>query len=379
MTPSPWNAQSSRPSVEWLESLLWTGTDEDLRVYAAMDGNWCFELYGRLLQSDLSWAHLFHGGIALKGSANAPFVIALERGHAFTRWLVEDGWGKGWGIFFGASTKAARRRYGPMQKYPQFHEPTNKDRVKLSQSTGLEDPIWLVREHFRRFSSVEFENSGEMVNFRFYDPATLRTYMPTCGNYELSRFFGPVKYYVAEGFCEVASLNRPQDVYSFSAWFDTDASSASGPRTQINHPPMIFEGDCFDMQTGKQTEIERSPVAFEEVERKNSGLWLMRKGQAKEFEKRKDKCFTEKTCNFIQKHYETKSSQTDLRKFIEKEKMDAERYGFHTEINALNFIICAYLHGDQFKADLEVRPQKARPDFDKDLHALANSTVKQNG
>jgi hypothetical protein len=49
-----------------------------------------------------------------------------------------------------------------------------------------------LRVHFRRFLMVELPD-GERWYFRFYDPRLLPVYLSTCNEWELRKFFGPVR------------------------------------------------------------------------------------------------------------------------------------------------------------------------------------------
>jgi hypothetical protein len=93
----------------------------------------------------------------------APYLVRLEAGSEFTQWVLEQGWGKHWGIF------------------------------ALSAGDLRE-----MRRHFRRFLTVH-DPSGKPLLFRYYDPRVLRTYLPTCNAEELSALFGPVTCYLLEG------------------------------------------------------------------------------------------------------------------------------------------------------------------------------------
>ena len=76
--------------------------------------------------------------------------------------LLDEGWGRSWGVF-----------------------------ATIHDSTAL-------RRHLRRFLKVHDEDGREMV-FRFYDPRVLRVYLPTCRRDELAQVFGPVSSYLTEG------------------------------------------------------------------------------------------------------------------------------------------------------------------------------------
>ena len=272
-----------RPTVEQIEAILWEEATSDLRVYALVDGYWAHGLYGRLLASpDLSWAHMYHGHVALNRIQDAPFIIGLKRGHKLTRWLIEEGWGSGWGIFFTASTRRARDYYGTPKVWDKHFLRVNEELVKLGCLVeGDTDPLWVMRAHFRRFGLVEFEDDGRVVFFRYHDPAVLHTYIPSCTNRELLHFFGPVRHYFAEGYCEVESLNRPDLYCRFAARLNIPELSEHP--LKLKDPPMRYDGWCFSLRDNSKAAIERGSASHEYSQRERGFVPMIRKGQIERF------------------------------------------------------------------------------------------------
>jgi Domain of unknown function (DUF4123)/FHA domain len=92
----------------------------------------------------------------------APHLVTLPPGSPVLEPLVQEGWGKSWGVFV------------------TCHQPFGE-----------------LRKHFRRFLLVELPD-GRQVYFRFYDPRVLRVFLPTCAPSESTEFFGPVCRLVVE-------------------------------------------------------------------------------------------------------------------------------------------------------------------------------------
>ena len=92
----------------------------------------------------------------------APHMVELLPGHGFTDRLLDEGWGRSWGVF-----------------------------------VTIPDPT-ILRRHLRRFLKVRDE-AGRSLLFRFYDPRVLRVFLPTCRPDELAQLYGPITSYVAEG------------------------------------------------------------------------------------------------------------------------------------------------------------------------------------
>jgi hypothetical protein len=54
-----------------------------------------------------------------------------------------------------------------------------------------------MRAHFRSLVNV-YDEKGNPMMFRFYDPRVLRRFLPTCKPAELKVFFGDVESFFAE-------------------------------------------------------------------------------------------------------------------------------------------------------------------------------------
>jgi hypothetical protein len=94
----------------------------------------------------------------------APYLVALRPDSGLLDGLVREGWGARWAIYL-----SSRR------------------------------PFDEVRRHLRRFLMVEDDETGEAFYFRFYDPKTLRVFLPTCTPRQRADFFGETDAFFAEG------------------------------------------------------------------------------------------------------------------------------------------------------------------------------------
>lgn|SRR5262245_9844349 len=137
-------------------------TDEDNKVFAALDGASVPDLLDRLYGLLPEFECLFRGELEPDVAEVAPYLVQLEPNSEFTKWLVTRGWGQHWGIF-GVSTADFRS----------------------------------LRRHFRTLLTV-YDPTGRPMLFRYYDPRVLRTYLPTCNAGELSAVFGPITGYILE-------------------------------------------------------------------------------------------------------------------------------------------------------------------------------------
>jgi len=108
------------------------------------------------------WRCLFTGQLEPDMAIVAPYLVELEQSSAFTRRLLAEGWGKNWGVY-------------------------------LTSQLAL-PALWRnVRQQVHVYGP-----NLESLFFRFYDPRVMRNYLPTCSPRQLTEFFGPVEFYIAE-------------------------------------------------------------------------------------------------------------------------------------------------------------------------------------
>jgi hypothetical protein len=106
---------------------------------------------------------LYEGVEGAKLAQVAPYLVRLTSDSKLLEALVNEGWGKSWGVYLTCA--------GDFQE---------------------------IRRHLRHFLQVKLPD-GEQVYFRFYDPRVMRVFLPTCTAEEATQFFGPIQRYVLEG------------------------------------------------------------------------------------------------------------------------------------------------------------------------------------
>ena len=143
------------------------------KVYAVLDGASVPKLPHRLWQDQPSNVCLYRGDLEPDLVYTAPYLVDLTADSAFTQWVLQEGWGKHWGIF--AITPS---------------------------------DLKTLRKHFRTFLMV-FSPEGKPLYFRYYDPRVLRVYLPTCNVEEMRTVFGPIINYVVEA-------ENPEQLVRFS-------------------------------------------------------------------------------------------------------------------------------------------------------------------
>lgn len=132
-------------------------------LYGVLDGARSTRVLSLLRKADDEHASLYEG---LEGEVLAPFgpfLVQLRPGSRLLSSVLEEGWGRSWGIFL--HTTAAFRH---------------------------------VRRHLRRFLMVT-TGSGTGLYFRFYDPRVLRVFLPSCTPRQSTMLFAEVRSFLMEG------------------------------------------------------------------------------------------------------------------------------------------------------------------------------------
>lgn len=132
-------------------------------LYGIFDGASVPDLPMRLYHAQLPNHCLFNGDLDPDLAYVAPYLVYLPPEHEFTEWVFGEGFGDDWGIF-------VHTRHSIIE----------------------------MRRHFRSLINV-YDEKGNSMTFRYYDPRVLRKYLPTCSPRELSAFFGNVDALFAEG------------------------------------------------------------------------------------------------------------------------------------------------------------------------------------
>jgi hypothetical protein len=130
-------------------------------LWAVLDCARDRRIYRELSVSRLDYQCLYSGDLPTELKIVAPHMVELSPKYRFTAHLLEQGWGRSWGVF-----------------------------VRINDVTRL-------RHHLRKLLTAQSED-GRKLLFRFYDPRVLRRYLPTCTREELQQVFGPVSAYYAE-------------------------------------------------------------------------------------------------------------------------------------------------------------------------------------
>lgn len=142
----------------------------EFNVFAVLDGASVPDLLDVFDEFQPDHVCLYRGELDPSLAECAPYLVRLQFDHPFTTWLLQEGWGKHWGIF----------------------------------ATSQAD-MPAVRKHFRTFLVVK-DPDGNQLYFRYYDPRVLRLYLPTCNLLERSVVFGPLQMIIVEDVAAKACL-----------------------------------------------------------------------------------------------------------------------------------------------------------------------------
>ena len=326
----PQEAKESTFIPDSVKASLFSKVTEDIAAYAIIDGQWCEDIYGRLLGDEsANWCSLIAGEVAQELALTAPYLVRLEPDTELTNWLIEDGWGKGWGIYFLASKSKAKELY----RTPPAESLKNQlERGAFVGSPDISEDdatdVVLLRRHFRRYLRVEFESDGRLVRFRFFDPAVLRVWLLSCNPLEAQAFFGPISDFIAEDWCEEASLCHDHQLWHFAA-------PATGAPCK---------GERFDMHTRQRTFIPALPESSTQTnDRPKSHITLIRKAQEKAFEDMQWELFVAKVISALSQEEDCKIfsflSYGEIRDFVMSKLVLAKQQGFKKQNEMYNFVL----------------------------------------
>lgn len=153
-----------RPSFsDRVAHLRWLISRERYPLYAVLDAARDERVLASLIGSEARFQSLYEGWQAQSLADVAPFLVSLPLDGPFLDRLLEQGFGRAWGVF-------------------------------LSSDLPFEE----IRRQLRQHLKVTDED-GRHLLFRWYDPRVLRAYLPTCTPFEAQVFFGPIERMFCEG------------------------------------------------------------------------------------------------------------------------------------------------------------------------------------
>jgi hypothetical protein len=179
----------------------------------------------------------------------------------------------------------------------------------------MHDPAWGMfgagdinleglRRHLRRFLVV-LSPAGQKMNFRFYDPRVLTTFLDCCTTTELDDFFGPLERY--------------------------------GIPTENSAGALFF-----------RRRVESRPKRREDI------LLKLRPAQMRAFAKASEERFADRLVNFLQEQFPDAAAEPRgfLKAALVEQIGRAREYGFTTEAQLSTYAITAWLLGATFDEDM---------------------------
>ncbi|HWB06990.1 MAG TPA: DUF4123 domain-containing protein [Verrucomicrobiales bacterium] len=124
-------------------------------AYAILDGAVVRQLPDYLDERDSPFACLLRGETDPLVLTRAPYLVRIAPGDEILSWILEEGWGRNWGMF-----------------------------TAVAPDTPFDD----VLDHFRQFVQVRLPD-GRVVFFRFYDPRVQRLFLPSCDAAQAGELF----------------------------------------------------------------------------------------------------------------------------------------------------------------------------------------------
>lgn len=342
-----------------VKQILWENATEETGVYAFLDGAWSPNIYSFLVDSDCAWCSLYQGSALLSRLPKTPWIVRLNKASSFTKWLLDEGWGQGWSLFFRAEDSEVRDTMGTVngERLSKL-----RDDGQFAASTGLEDdeshPLLLLRRHFRQFTRVEFEDSGGFVLFRFFDPGVLPVYLDSCNEQELTTFFGPVRSFIIEVFSEASSLNRPDALYIFRRHPEQERAKQTQDRDRRPGPLPSFTAAWFEKGMTREKPLPLDFTRHHVVEREGNALLMIRAPQRAMLAAERQLIFQEKVSQTLAGMglaVDKAPGFRNLRTFAARQ-IDAGRvHGLKTQAELMGYAQCALVLGE------DLTPTRATP------------------
>jgi hypothetical protein len=146
---------------EIAQTALWKLLSQDEEsaardVFVILDGASVQVLPDYAAERKAEFACLYIGETDPRALARAPFLVRVAAGSELARWLLEEGWGRNWGLF-----------------------------ALCSAGTDLDTVLRDLQEIL-----VARLPDGRVVRFRFYDPRIWRPFFLTCGAEQLRQLYG---------------------------------------------------------------------------------------------------------------------------------------------------------------------------------------------
>lgn len=281
------------------------------RVYAILDGARDESIYTRLDGSFQEYCCLYSGDLAQELRVTAPYLVQLDAEDTIARDILNQGWGRSWGVFL-----------------------------------RCDEPMERLRRHLRHFLIV-LSQLGARLIFRYYDPRVLRVFLALSSADRLAQFFGPVHSFLfeeAEGEAIVEYFATQGKFYRARASFSSAGGQAE-PATLLGTAPP----GAATRPTGLLEIDPRLLRAFTQSARVN---WIIEHLHE----------FFPAECGEV--------GRAGVRSLVEYAAERAEAHGFTTDAEICQYAQIAFVLGQNFDQDPDLpwaqailEPRPADPDI----------------
>lgn len=156
----------------FIQNMLFKNANEN--IYAIVDGAACPDLRFKIYDWQPVYACLWSGVLEPDLEEVAPYMVKLEKGNAFTEWLMSNGHQSNWNIFVESSL----------------------------------NPL-AFRKQIRKLNLVRSPDGKNMV-FRFYDPRVLKSFVQMLTDEQFEVFYkGISQFFIVED-ANLVTLNLKQ-------------------------------------------------------------------------------------------------------------------------------------------------------------------------
>lgn len=135
--------------------------NKDASLFAMLDGAAFPNILAVLSELNSPYSCINRGELTFEEAITAPYLIPIAPNSASLKWFLQT-WGQHCGVLLTADCD-----------------------------------LTALRDHFRQFLIV-YDQQGQPMKFRFYDPRVLRAFFHICSRDQYQLFFGPVQQFFLE-------------------------------------------------------------------------------------------------------------------------------------------------------------------------------------
>lgn len=298
----------SLDDVKLITQSLWQPNKNGLQpiVYAILDGARDKKIERILRQGPLKSTCLYEGDLSYQVRVSAPHLVRLEQNHPQTHDIIQQGWGRSWGVF--AIT------YPPVS-------------------------FLKVRHNCRKIAKVKGPD-GQSLIFRYYDPRVLRTYLPNCNDKEAEKMFGPITDFVIE--TGDSEINRRET--------DVNENNSVSNSSNVIHRFRRTDNGVQDINDKKPLISNDTAVEIVPVDRDNRGVLQINREQFNSFEDARFRRFLKSMEQHLTTYFPAQVQQLNnksLSSWVKNNVEQAVKFQLTSEQDICRYLNAAILHGEE--------------------------------